>query len=180
MRYAELYHPDEKPTLSTLLAIQETGAWPIPVDAATDCNDLFELVTGAKGVPQDKGQRLYILSLREDRLLNKIRRLYLIPTECMTADALTKRMISAVLMYFLTTGLLMFYNVDKHPIKVRRLLRRPDFADDELYKPDEQINKNTCLAATGSKTTHLALMSMPTFCGLAVASTCCQGQQVNH
>jgi hypothetical protein len=145
-----------------LIVIQETGSWPIPVDMATDCSDLFELVTGEKGIPQDKGQRLYVLSLREDRLLNKIRKLYLIPTECMTADALTKRIMSAVLMFYLTTGLLMFFNVEKHPIKVRRLLRRSDFDDDDLYLPDDHINKKTYLAVTGSKTTHLSMMSLST------------------
>ena len=50
--------------LDDLIAIQEAGAWVLPIDHYTDCNDLFQLVVGKRGTPQDRFQRLYILSLR--------------------------------------------------------------------------------------------------------------------
>ena len=56
------------PTLALLIGVQEKNLLPVPVDHYTDCNDLFELMTGEKGVPQDKTQRLYIMGLREDRI----------------------------------------------------------------------------------------------------------------
>ena len=139
MRYAELYHAMPDPSIQQLLAIQEQGSWPLPIDHMTDSRDLFELSTGEKGVPQDRNQRLYVLSIREDRLLNKIRHLYLIPTQCMTADAMTKPMSSFPLMLLLTSGLLLFFNMDKHPI-IRRTLEKqlPGFAETELHKSDSQ------------------------------------------
>ena len=56
----------------------------------TDANDVFELCCGKRGVPQDKSQKLLILSLREKRLQGKIRRSYWINTLSMTANPLTK------------------------------------------------------------------------------------------
>eukprot|EP00974_Lingulodinium_polyedra_P125374 11194257-Lingulodinium_polyedra.AAC.1 len=50
------------------MEIDDAGAYDIAIDAATDGRDLWELVTGAKGVPQDKLQRLVIMALRERRL----------------------------------------------------------------------------------------------------------------
>ena len=120
---------------------------------------MFELVTGEKGVPQDKNQRVYIMSLREDRLLNRIRKLYLIPTECMTADALTKSMTSMVLMYLLSTGILIFFNVIGHPIEVRRVLRSSDYTEEDLKAGDEHLNtlsKQSFLAITNNRCTHLS------------------------
>ena len=64
--------------LSTFIEIQEAGAWMVPIDHFTDCRDLFHLVVGEKGVPQDRYQRLYILALREDRIKGTIRYLSLI------------------------------------------------------------------------------------------------------
>ena len=52
-----------------------------PVDYYGDCRDVFELVTGERTLPQDKGQRLYVLSIKEARLMGKIRMLTLIPTQ---------------------------------------------------------------------------------------------------
>ena len=61
-------------------------------------------MVGEKGVPQDRYQRLYILSLREDRLKGAIRRVLWIPTGGMLADPLTKSMLSPVLYDLLTHG----------------------------------------------------------------------------
>ena len=62
------------------------------------------LETCLKGVPQDRHQRLYVLSLRENRVNGRLRKCFLIPTEIMGADALTKKMISRQLMNLLTSG----------------------------------------------------------------------------
>ena len=66
--------------------------------------DLFQLVFGEKGIPQDRYQRLYVLSLREDRIKGAIRRFIWIPTCSMSVDPLTKPMISKVLFDMLTQG----------------------------------------------------------------------------
>jgi hypothetical protein len=58
--------------------------------ALTDCKDLFELVTGSKGIPQDRTQRLLTLALREKRLLRKFSMFLWQRTKDMIANALTK------------------------------------------------------------------------------------------
>ena len=91
-------------TLPQLIELQESAGWCIPIDHYTDCRDLFQLMVGEKGVPQDRYQRLYILSLREDRLKGAIRRVLWIPTGGMLADPLTKSMLSPILYDLLTHG----------------------------------------------------------------------------
>ena len=62
-----------QPSLPQLIELQEDAAWKLPIDQYTDCRDLFMLMVGLKGVPQDRYQRLYVLSLREDRIKGAIR-----------------------------------------------------------------------------------------------------------
>ena len=90
--------------LSEMISIQEAAAWAIPIDHFTDCRDLFQLVVGEKGIPQDRYQRLYILSLREDRIKGAIRYFFWIPTLSMIVDALTKVLVSPQLYDLLTHG----------------------------------------------------------------------------
>ena len=110
IRLAECFSPGcqwplrEKVTLNMLIHLQETAAWPIPIDHFTDCRDLYELMTGERGIPQDRHQRLYVAALREDRTTGAIRHVYKIPTQWMCSDALTKAMLSVVLYELLTTG----------------------------------------------------------------------------
>ena len=85
-------HPSERTTLQQLAAIQEAGDPQLPVDDYGDCNDVFQLVTMGKTLPQDKTQRIYVLSLRESRLSGRVRWMALAPTQSMIADALTKSM----------------------------------------------------------------------------------------
>ena len=87
-----------------LLTIQESNLSLIPHDMATDCMDLFELVTGARGLSSDKNQRLVVVSLREDRLQSRIRSFQHYPTTCMLADALTKPGLFLQMLHFCTTG----------------------------------------------------------------------------
>ena len=37
----------------------------LPIDSLTDCMDLMQLVTGAKGVPQDRTRRLAEAELQQ-------------------------------------------------------------------------------------------------------------------
>ena len=73
-----------------LLDVQESGTVPLPVDSFIDCMDLWELSCGLKGIPQDKSQRLRVLSIREERRCLRLRRLYHIRIRWMCADQLTK------------------------------------------------------------------------------------------
>ena len=50
----------------------------------------WELACGYRGIPQDKGQRLGVLVIREERRSLRLRRLYHITTHYMLADLLTK------------------------------------------------------------------------------------------
>ena len=80
----------------------------MPLDQMTDCQDFFENVAGDKALTQDKSFRLYIISLREDRIKQAIRRFLWIPTTAMLADCLTKLFGDAsteILITFLESGL---------------------------------------------------------------------------
>ena len=83
-----------KPSIQSLLAVQERGVRQLPIDDLGDCRDLYELVSGERGITQDKGQRLYVLALREARMSRRLRWIGLVPTASMTADALTKSMVA--------------------------------------------------------------------------------------
>ena len=91
-------------------------------------------MTGATGVPQDRHQRLYVLTLREDRMLGKIRRAILVPTEVMAADAFTKRMVSRQLLHLLTTGFLEMRT--EKTIRVRVRARRTSYSEQDLVDMD--------------------------------------------
>ena len=81
--------------------------------------DLFELVTGAKGIATDKNQRLVVIALREDRLSNRIRSYQHFPTSCMLADGLTKTGYFPQLLHFGTTG---FLNIEVSDRFIRQRL----------------------------------------------------------
>ena len=77
---------------------------------------MYGLTTGKKGIPQDKSQRLLVLSLREKRVLGKVRRPYWINTQGMLADPLTKSMISAIMMDLLQWGYWRFDSANQDPL----------------------------------------------------------------
>ena len=68
----------------------DSGRLPIPVDTWIECMDLWELCCGLRGTPQDKSQRLGVLSLREERRALRLRLLFHTRTTWMLADMLTK------------------------------------------------------------------------------------------
>ena len=144
-RLAEITMGPTKPTLQRLLAVQERGCPHFPVDVHTDCRDFYELTTGARTLPQDKSQRLYIMAHREARASGRVRWTILTPTECMTADARTKVMQSPCLMKWLSTGVVDFWNTG-HPLELKRLPPptdgTADFDEDDLIAGDDALKKN--------------------------------------
>ena len=112
-RPAEAWWPGSRfPTVEQMIAIEDRGTFTVPVISLTDCLDLLELISGARGVPQDKGQRLIVLSLRERRILRKTAGHGHIDTRDMLANALTKRVGDCPqLGELLTTGMLRFQHV---------------------------------------------------------------------
>ena len=139
VRLSEMMHISLQPTLKELVDIQENGNPALPSDFCMDCRDLFELCTGQKVLPQDKTQRLYVLGIREGRITGRIRQTTLIPTESMTADALTKPMQSPELLQFLTTGMVTIYGVDNHPVVSRILPSLQDYDEQTLMLDDEKL-----------------------------------------
>ena len=167
-RLTELWLPDKQPTLEKLILYQESGSPLFPVDAATDCRDFFELATGSKSLPQDKLQRLYLLAIKEARVTGRLRNFMLIPTQCMTADALTKPMVSFVLNKVLSSGYVPFWNEDKHPALVRRLPTLAEISEEDLYKADDRSRRKfwregPILQAFGA-TACAALSTRPLLC----------------
>ncbi|CAE7272753.1 RE1 [Symbiodinium natans] len=139
-RLAEITYGGKAPTIQQLLATQERGCVYFPVDMHTDARDFWELSTGAKALPQDKSQRLYILAHREARSTGRIRWVILTPTECMTADALTKPMVSDCLMEWLTTGVIKFWNTG-HPLEMKRLPPAAQVSEDDLLAGDTVLQE---------------------------------------
>ena len=140
-RLTELWLPDAQPSLKTLTHYQENGSDLFPADFSTDCKGYWELCAGAKAVPQDKQQRLYVLAIKEARVTGRIRYMILTPTEYMLADPLTKPMLSPMMMKALSSGYIEFGNVANHPMVLRRLPHLAEVNENDLYKSDEQIKK---------------------------------------
>ena len=106
------------------------------MDHVTDCFDFYELCTGAKGVPADKSQRLSVLSMREERLSGRLRRLYHCPTQLMLADGLTKPGIFPNLMQFLSTGMWLLQWTPEKPMRMRASKAR-EFTEQDLVNLDQ-------------------------------------------
>eukprot|EP00959_Pyramimonas_sp_CCMP1952_P156168 3266068-Pyramimonas_sp.AAC.1 len=49
-----------KQMIAVLIKMSNTGQNALPIDHLTDCKDMFELVTGLKGVLQYRQQRLVV------------------------------------------------------------------------------------------------------------------------
>ena len=120
-RLTEAWWRGAKPlSLEQLLTVEDLGLFEVPILALTDCMDLLELIVGSRGVPQDKSQRLIVLSLRERRVLRKTRAHAHIDTNDMLANGLTKHVAhNPQLTKLLSTGELHFSN------RAMRLLTAP-------------------------------------------------------
>ena len=139
VRISELLHPDAQPSLQQLAAIQEIGNPQLPIDDYGDCNDVYQLVTMNKTLPQDKTQRIYILSLRESRLSGRIRWMCLVPTQSMVADAFTKPMHSLQLLKLLTSGIMDIKNEETHHVQMKRLPPKFEIEERDLSTDDNQL-----------------------------------------
>ena len=150
LRLAEMMHQKREPTIKDLIVIQEAGHRELPLDFYGDCRDLFELITGERTLPQDKSQRLYILAIKEARLAGRMRYTSLVPTESMTADSLTKAMVSSCMLLLLSAGVVMFRNEDGHAVQSRTVPMMEEIGEEDLLKPDEEIKE---MMKTGRRTT---------------------------
>ena len=92
------------PTVRDLLQLQAQNLAELPVDHVTDCMDVFELITGQRGISSDRAQRLAIMALREDKVTGRTRFTIHVTTKAMLADGLTKQGVFLQLMAFATTG----------------------------------------------------------------------------
>jgi hypothetical protein len=89
MRFTEIFAPRTL-KLADLIAFDDDAMFDLPLDHLTDCMDLVHLCVGQRGIPQDRSQRLIVLSLREKRMIGKIRCLLHVDTHDMAANRLTK------------------------------------------------------------------------------------------
>jgi hypothetical protein len=120
---------------SALLRVFDTCSWIVPIDHWTDCGDFFELASGIKIIKDDKSEKLYVTSFREDRLRGAIRRLFQVPTQSMVGDCLTKSMQSEQILELLYKGTFRVKNTEKHFIKVRIVPEdaiRQDYTEKDL------------------------------------------------
>jgi hypothetical protein len=101
------------------LHMQDINLTIVRVDHVTDCMDLFELVTGERGLSNDKSQRIVISSLREDRMRGNIRTVQHFPTAIMLADGLTKEGIFPQLLRYCTSGYVGLYLPNGKQIRLR-------------------------------------------------------------
>ena len=165
VRLAGIMYLPGRPSLQMLIAAQEQGVPDLPIDSMRACRDFFELASGDKSVPQDKNQRLYVLAFREARMMGRLRWMILCPTESMTADALTKSMVTPPMMKLLSTGNVEFYNEGDHKLTMRSLPRLPsveerhfDMTDKELLKEVSTLATSAFLASTGTRSMWLSMM----------------------
>ena len=150
VRLAELMFLPGRSTLQALIATQEQGIPRLPFDSYTDCRDFFELASGDKSVSQDKNQRLYVLAFREARMSGGTRFMILCPTQSMTADALTKSMISPPLMKLLSCGEVEFFNEGNHKMTLRALPRLASVEEKHFDMSDKQLLREVATLAASS------------------------------
>ena len=131
-RLTELTAP-HSPSVDELIQMSSRGDYELPVHHFTDCMDLVELATGLKGCPQDRSQRLIILSIRERRMLGKTRSTNHLQTSDMPANSLTKHDPSDPQMdTLLSTGVLQFRHATVH--------RPSSSSAAETYDEDDLLN----------------------------------------
>ena len=157
IRLSEMLHPQHPPSLKDLIKIQTAGNPEMPLDMYGDARDVYELITGSKTMPQDKTQRLYVLSIKEARLDGRVRMVTLVPTNYMLADSLTKSMVHEMMLMLLTTGLIRLHGVEKHPI-VTRVLPTIDFDEHDLMLKDEEMILKAEKDESMVRTTHASVL----------------------
>ena len=169
VRLAELLYTPKPPTIQALILLQEGGVAELPCDGYTDCKDLFELASGASSAPQDKTQRLYVMSLREARLCGRQRWFILTPTASMVADALTKPMLAPQMMHLLSSGEVLFQNQESHKMILRRVPKIMVITEEHLNRSDKELIRDLRVAT--STTAACMLMSRPWCFWMVMAAT---------
>ena len=134
--FAQTLLGKQRYTPTDLLGLQHANKSIIPIDHATDCMDLFELMCNSKGLASDKSQRVAVLALREDRMSGRLRWILHIPTVAMLADGLTKSGLFPQLMRYVTTGKVLFPLKPEQFIRLRRRVAQQDFSERELEDLD--------------------------------------------
>ena len=134
MRYTEIFlAPNAR--ITDLLWYDDHAVYDLPIDHVTDCFDLVELVSGTRGVPQDRSQRLLVLSLREKRMIGKLRHLMHCDTHDMAGNRLTKfDGQDYALLQLMDTGKLCF----KHGVTFRAAVQKPwaTYSGEDLHNRD--------------------------------------------
>ena len=113
---------------------------------------------GFEGSSQDKSQRLYILGIREARLVGKIRLMILVPTESMLSDALTKPMLSPGLLMLLTSGKVEIFNMPNHNVLSRIMPSLQEYDENDLVKDDGMILKDVEKMPQNVKASHATIL----------------------
>ena len=104
----------------------------VPVDCYTDCMDVWELVCSARGLSNDKTQRLVILGLREYRRYGLIRATIHIPTSAMLADGITKVGKFVQLLRYSTTGRIVWGDLQGKNFRIGCLNKRASAPEEDL------------------------------------------------
>ena len=123
-----------------LMNVQDRGMCMVPHDHYIDCMDLWELSCGLKGIPQDKSQRLGVLSIREERRTERLRRLFHVTTQWMLADCLTKHSgyFSKSLHQLLSCG---YWSV-QGPLRVRQGFGRSELSEQQPNDDTEDATEH--------------------------------------
>lgn len=126
---------DRSPILKQLISIQETGNPDLTIDFSGDCKDLWELVTGLKTLPQDKGQRLDVLGIKEARLSGKMRQILLVPSAWCTDQTIGPQEPAGTDDSWCGE----FSNAENHPVTSRILPTLQEYSEHDIIKTDEEI-----------------------------------------
>ena len=129
---------DRQHKASDMMEVFDRSLYQIRVDHCTDCMDFWQLCCGVKGVPSDKGSRLAVLSMREERLSGRIRHFLHLPTEIMLVDGLTKSGTFKLLMNHMTTGVWKIEVPKNKYVTMRTVIEpRTSFDEADLLDLDE-------------------------------------------
>ena len=124
-------------TAHDMLELSQKNITIIPHDSVTDYMDLFELITGGRGIPSDKSQRTAIMALRENRIHHHIRSLFHVPTRIMLADGLTKEGWFDQLLAYCTTGKWKITLVEGQAVRHKRATQHPEATEKEIENLQE-------------------------------------------
>lgn len=87
-----------------------------------------------------------------------MRLLTLIPTQCMTSDALTKPLVHESLLLLMTTGIVRFFNVEGHPVVSRLLPTLNDYDEHDIVKSDDEIKEIVQLKKKDTTMSHAMIL----------------------